>query len=149
MLEKSQIIKNVGSNGIALAINVAVGIFLSPFILHRLGDAAFGIWVLIFSITGYYGLFDLGIRSSLVRYVSIAKAVGDHEYLGKVISTSVCSYTVIGALALLITIAVGINVDRFFRTPPESHGTARWLLLLVAPRSPLAFRLGSREECSK
>jgi O-antigen/teichoic acid export membrane protein len=141
-LEKSQVIKNVSSNGIALAITVVVGIFLSPFILHRLGDAAFGIWVLIFSITGYYGLFDLGIRSSLVRYVSKAKAIGDQQYLGKVISTSVCSYSVIGALALVITIVVGINVDRFFRIPPEFQSTARWLLLLVGTSVSLGFPLG-------
>jgi hypothetical protein len=63
-------VKNVGSSWSALATNVLVGIFLSPFILHRLGDAAYGIWVLIFSVTGYYGLFDLGIRSSIIRYIS-------------------------------------------------------------------------------
>lgn len=77
--EKTQILKNVGSSWTALGINVIVGVFLSPFILHRLGDAAFGIWVLIFSITGYYGLFDLGIRSSIVRYVSKYTATGDRE----------------------------------------------------------------------
>src|SRR5229473_4545058 len=98
-LEKLQIVKNVSSNWVALAINVVVGIFLSPFILHRLGDAAFGIWVLIFSITGYYGLFDLGIRSSIVRYVSQAKAADDLEYAGRLVNTSLFSYTCIGAFA--------------------------------------------------
>ena len=39
-LEKRQILKNVGSSWFALAVNVIVGIFLSPFILHHLGDAA-------------------------------------------------------------------------------------------------------------
>jgi len=67
-LDKVEILKNVGSSWFALGVNVLVGIFLSPYILHRLGDEAFGLWVLIFSITGYYGLFDLGIRSSIVRY---------------------------------------------------------------------------------
>src|SRR5271157_5545919 len=112
--ERTQILKNVGSSWSALAINVLVGIFLSPFILHRLGDAAFGIWVLIFSITGYYGLFDLGIRSSIVRYISKAKASGDLNYASKVISTSLFSYTCIGAFALVITVLVSLYVDRFF-----------------------------------
>ena len=79
--EKIQFINNVGSSWFALGINVAVGIFLSPFILHRLGDSAFGIWVLIFSITGYYGLFDLGIRSSIVRYASKFAATDDNKEL--------------------------------------------------------------------
>ena len=54
-INKRRIIKNVGSSWFSLSTDVAVGIFLSPFILHRLGDTAFGVWILIFSITGYYG----------------------------------------------------------------------------------------------
>src|SRR5882762_7953282 len=65
---KVRALKNVASSWAGLAVNVAVGFFLSPFILHHLGDEAFGLWVLIFSLTGYYGLFDFGIRSSLIRY---------------------------------------------------------------------------------
>ncbi len=141
-LEKLQIIKNVSSNGIALGTNVLVGIFLSPFILHRLGDAAFGIWVLIFSITGYYGLFDLGIRSSVVRYVSKATATGDMEYASRIISTSLFSYTCIGAFVLLITVLVSVNIDTVFSIPAEFHATTRWLLLMVGSAVSLGFPLG-------
>jgi hypothetical protein len=73
-------------------------------ILHRLGDHAFGIWARIFSITGYYGLFDLGIRSSIVRYVSKARATGDLNYASKVISTSLLAYTCIGIFTFVITL---------------------------------------------
>src|SRR6266404_3607404 len=128
-VELVQIVKNVSSSWIALGTNVLVGIFLSPFILHRLGDAAFGIWVLIFSITGYYGLFDLGIRSSVVRYVSKAKASGDLNYASKVISTSLFSYACIGVFAFLITVLVTVYVNRFFHVDEPFQSRARWLLL--------------------
>ena len=78
-INKRQIIKNVGSTWFSLGCDVLVGLLLSPIILHWLGDTAFGIWVLIFSITGYYGLFDLGIRSSVVRYVSKFIATDDDK----------------------------------------------------------------------
>src|SRR5580658_1637146 len=70
LMRKRELIKNVGSGWFSLGVNILVGIFLSPFILHRLGNTAYGAWILVFSVTGYYGLFDLGIRSSIVRYVS-------------------------------------------------------------------------------
>ena len=38
--------------------------------VHLLGDGDYGLWVTVFSLTGYFGLFDQGIRPSLVRYVS-------------------------------------------------------------------------------
>src|SRR5437660_11020704 len=104
--EKTQILKNVGSSWSALATNVAVGIFLSPYILHRLGDSAFGIWVLIFSVTGYYGLFDLGIRSSVVRYVSKAKATNDPDYASRVVSTSLLAYSCVGIVTFLVPLVL-------------------------------------------
>src|SRR5580658_11066211 len=97
-LEKKQILRNVGSSWSALAVNVLVGIFLSPFILHRLGDAAFGIWVLIFSLTGYYGIFDFGIRSSIIRYVSKYTATHDLEEVRGLINTAMFTYACVGVL---------------------------------------------------
>jgi O-antigen/teichoic acid export membrane protein len=140
--EKKQILKNVGSSWSALAINVIVGIFLSPFILHRLGDAAFGVWVLIFSITGYYGLFDLGIRSSIIRYVSKYTATDDREKLNGFINTALFSYTGIGVVSMVLTTLLSSSVERFFKIPPEMHSQARILLLMVGASVSLGFPLG-------
>jgi O-antigen/teichoic acid export membrane protein len=140
--EKTQILKNVGSSWSALATNVAVGIFLSPFILHRLGDAAYGIWVLIFSITGYYGLFDLGIRSSIIRYVSKYTATGDGEKLTRFVSTALLSYTGIGLVSMALTASLSSSVEHLFRIPPELHSQARLLLLIVGASVSLGFPLG-------
>jgi O-antigen/teichoic acid export membrane protein len=140
--ERKRILKNVSSSWFALGINVITGIFLSPFILHRLGDAAFGIWVLIFSVTGYYGLFDLGIRSSIVRYVSKFTATNDLEDLAKLVNTSLFSYGCIGAVSLLITLGLSFYFDSIFKIPGELQATARWLLLMVGASVGLGFPLG-------
>src|SRR6202453_3401341 len=122
-LEKRQILKNVGSSWSALGINEIVGIFLSPFILRHLGDAAFGIWVLIFSVTGYYGLFDLGIRSSIVRYVSKYLATGSKDDLAKLINTTLFGYSCIGMLCLVLTGVLAFFVNTLFRIPAEFHSS--------------------------
>src|ERR1700686_2594274 len=141
-LDKIQIVKNVGSSWVSLGVNIATGIFLSPFILHRLGDVGFGIWVLIFSLTGYYGLFDLGIRSSIVRYVSKFSATNDKEHLARLINTSLFGYSCVGALSMVITLAGCLYVDRMFRIPVEFYSTARWLLLIVGTSVAVGFPLG-------
>src|SRR5258708_37975761 len=119
-LEKLQIIKNVGSSWFSLGVNILVGVLLSPFILHRLGDTAFGIWVLIFSFTGYYGIFDFGIRSSIIRYVSKYMATRDVDEVSGLINTAMFTYTCVGVLSLLITLVGCLCVDRFFRIEPEA-----------------------------
>lgn len=141
-LEKIQIIKNVGSSWFALGINILVGIFLSPFILHRLGDTAFGIWVLIFSVTGYYGIFDFGIRSSIIRYVSKYTATRDVEEVNRLINTAIVTYTGIGVASVLITMVGCLYVDRWFHIAPEFQSTARWLLFMVGISVALSFPLG-------
>ncbi|MGD1216041.1 MAG: flippase [Terriglobales bacterium] len=140
--QKLQIIRNVGSSWSALAVNVAVGIFLSPFILHRLGDAAFGVWVLIFSVTGYYGLFDLGIRSSIIRYVSKYTATDDREKLTQFVNTALFSYTGIGVVSMGLTALLSSSVEHLFKIPPEMHSQARLLLLMVGASVSLGFPLG-------
>jgi O-antigen/teichoic acid export membrane protein len=141
-MRRIEMFKNVGSSWFSLGVNILVGIFLSPFILHRLGDTAFGIWVLIFSVTGYYGLFDLGIRSSVIRYVSTYTAAGDQEGLARLINTSLATYTGIGTVAMMVTLACSLFVDRLFRIPPEFLTTARWLFLMVGAAVAFGFPTG-------
>jgi len=139
---KGQILKNVGSSWSALGVNVLVGIFLSPYILHRLGDDAFGVWILIFSVTGYYGLFDLGIRSSIVRYVAKYSTTDEHDELNRLVNTAMFSYSGIGALAMAVTLIAAYYVNSIFRIPAEFVVTARWLLLMVGAAVSLGFPLG-------
>src|SRR4030088_3011079 len=125
-LEKIQILKNISSSWFALGANILMGVFLSPFILHQLGDAAFGIWVLIFSVTGYYGIFDLGIRSSVIRYISKLTAVEDKEGLAKFFNTSLATYTFIGLATTVVTVIASRYVGSMFQIDPSFLPTAHW-----------------------
>jgi O-antigen/teichoic acid export membrane protein len=140
--DKLVIVKNVGSSWFALGTNVLVGIFLSPFILHHLGDEAFGLWILIFSVTGYYGLFDLGIRSSIVRYVAKYSATNESDELNRLINTAMFGYTGIGLFAMLVTLAASFYVSSIFRIPADFVRTARLLFLMVGTSVALGFPLG-------
>jgi O-antigen/teichoic acid export membrane protein len=139
---KLRVLKNATSSWAGLAVNVAVGFFLSPFILHHLGDEAFGLWVLIFSLTGYYGLFDFGIRSSLIRYVSKFQATGDREQLARLINTSLFSYTCLGLILMVPTVVGSIYVDRLFHIPAAFMRDGRILFFMVGTSLALGFPLG-------
>jgi O-antigen/teichoic acid export membrane protein len=141
--DKVALFKNVGSSWFALGVNIVVGILLSPYILHHLGDDAFGLWVLIFSITGYYGLFDLGIRSSIVRYVATYSAIHDNEELNRLISTALLTYSGIGAIAILITLTGSYYLSSIFpKIEPDFLYTARLLFLIVGSAVALGFPVG-------
>lgn len=139
---KSQILKNVGSGWFSLAVNVVTGFFLTPYIIRHLGDDAFGLWILIFSVTGYYGLFDLGIRSSIVRYIAKYSATEQHDEMNRLINTAMLSYGGIGAVAMLVTLLATYYIRIFHGIHTDSVATARWLLLMVGSSVSLGFPLG-------
>src|ERR1700736_1202792 len=131
MSVKTRALINVASSWGGLGMSIAVGFFLSPFILHHLGDDAFGLWILIYSFTGYYGIFDFGIRSSLVRYVSKFQATGDKDQLARLINTSLFTYSCLALVLMVPTVLGGYYVDRLFHIPPSFLPQARILFLMV------------------
>jgi O-antigen/teichoic acid export membrane protein len=139
---KNRALKNVASNWAGLAVNIGVGFFLSPFILHHLGDEAFGLWVLIFSFTGYYGIFDFGIRSSLIRYVSKFQATGEKDQLARLVNTSLFTYSCLGLVLVVTTALGGLYVDRLFHVSSAFLKDARILFLMVGYSVALGFPLG-------
>ena len=140
-VEKIAIIKNIGSSWLGLVVNMATGLVVSPYILHKLGDEAFGLWALVFSISGYYGLFSMGIRSSVVRYVARFKALEDRDQLLRVINTSLFAYTCIGAVALLVTLILAWFLPRMIHLQASSVTTAKILFLMVGASVAIGFPL--------
>jgi O-antigen/teichoic acid export membrane protein len=139
---KTRALINVASSWGGLGVNIAVGFFLYPFILHHLGDEASGLWTLIYSLTGYYGIFDFGIRSSLIRYVSKFQATGDKDELARLINTSLFTYTCVGLFLVIPTTLGGLYVDRLFHIPPSFLKDAEILFLMVGYSMALGFPLG-------
>src|ERR1700687_3337874 len=74
-----RIAQNILSNWFALVVATAVGFFLSPYVVHHLGNLAYGVWVLVSSLVAYINLLDLGLQSAVVRFVSKGVAQENHD----------------------------------------------------------------------
>ena len=57
-----------------LFANVAVALYMMPFLVHALGDRWYGMWTLVATFMGYYGYLDFGLSVSVQRF--IAGAIG-------------------------------------------------------------------------
>lgn len=95
------LLRNVLSNWSALLVASVVNFALSPFIVHHLGNNAYGAWVLLNSLVGYLGLVDLGVRAAVTRYVASLHARGHHEAAGRVASTALSVFLGAGSVAIL------------------------------------------------
>ncbi len=138
---KLQAVKNVTATWIGLAMHAVVGLFLSPFILHRLGDEAFSLWILIFAVTGYFGLLDFGIRSSIVKYTAKFLATNDDEQLSRYLSTSLAFYSTTALIILLLTVTGSFYLHLLFKIPAELFDSERILFLLAGTSVAITFPL--------
>ena len=53
-------------------VTTAVGLWLTPFLLHHIGEHDYGLWLLTTQVTAYLLLLDLGVVALLPREVALA-----------------------------------------------------------------------------
>lgn len=118
---------------------MVVSIILTPLILHRIGDEQYGLWALVFSFAGYYTIFDFGLRSAVIRYVSRFYATKNYEQLTRYVNTVLFLFVYVALLLLLGTFACSWYVISIFRISPDLQSTARILFLIVGSMFALQF----------
>lgn len=123
--------RNVVSNWAGFIFASVVNFFLSPFVVHHLGNSAYGVWVLMGSLTGYLGLLDLGVRSAVTRYVAKFHTQSDHQKASRVTSSALAIFTAAGVLAISVSLVLVILVVPYFHIPEAYQAAARIVLLLT------------------
>lgn len=136
------VLRNVVTNYLRYLLAGLIGFLVTPVLVHGLGDSGYGLWVTVFSLTGYFGLFDQGIRPSLVRYVARDRALDDREGLDRTLSTALALYTLVGVVTLGATLVVAAGFANVLRIEPGQVAEARQVILLAGLSIALGFPLG-------
>jgi O-antigen/teichoic acid export membrane protein len=122
--------------------NMAVGFFLSPFILHRLGDVAVGVWMMAISAVAYLSLLDLGMQSSVLRFVSKGHTQKNHQGASEALSAALWVRLQISALALMLSIGLAIVFPHVVKVPAELASEARKAVLLIGLTTAITMSVG-------
>lgn len=141
-LRLRHIARNILFNWIGTIASLAVGFFLSPFILHRLGDLAYGVWVLAVSTVAYLSLLDMGMQSSVLRYVSKGHTQGDHKGASDALSAALWVRLRISAAVLLLSAVLAILFPVLFKVPPTLAFDARCAVMLIGITMSLSMSIG-------
>jgi O-antigen/teichoic acid export membrane protein len=89
--------RNAKYNAIGFIFPVAVSLFTTPYIVHKLNTDIYGIYVLAISLMGMLSFLDLGFGQGIIKFVSHYEAKNDFKRINEIINTS-----------LLINIAMGL-----------------------------------------
>lgn len=119
-------------NWLSLGLNFGVSFVVTPIIIHKLGAVGFGMWALIQSFSGYYGLVNLGLASALQRFVSRDLAKGDRDSLQQTVGSAVAFFSGTGLLVLLAALLLRAPAVGFFDIPAADAPAFGATLLLCA-----------------
>jgi len=143
MSEARRHIRNLMANWICVGGTLLTLFFLSPFVVHTLGKVEYGIWSLLTVLTGYMGIFDLGVRASTGRYVILYHGRQDHERVDETIRTSLTFFSLAGLLVVAAGFAIGIGFPTFFPSSPKAYHTLVAVLLPILALNIWASMMGA------
>lgn len=131
MKGSSKLLKNVFSNWAGFVFNAVIAFFLSPFVVHSLGNTYYGIWVIMMQLTGYLGILELGVRSSIVKYVAEYAARDEKTKLNQIVSSAVSIYFIIALASLLASALIAGLFSLFFKVENASLHTVRVIVVIT------------------
>lgn len=125
------ILRSIASNWGRYVFSVGLAFFLAPYVVWHLGNAGYGVWSLVVSLTGYLGLFDLGVRGAVTRYVARFHAQADHSRSSEVASAAMAIFLATGMAAVFVSGLLAVLVLGRMNLPTQYQFSARLVLLLI------------------
>ena len=105
---------NAASAWVGVVANSLIGILLTPFILGHIGKTGYGIWALVASFTGYYGLLNMGLNSAVTRYIARYAGQREHQRINETLNTAISFLGCTGTLVFLASFLLAAPLARVF-----------------------------------
>ena len=135
-------------NWVGVALNIAIGLLLSPYIIRKLGPERYGIWVLVFTLVDYLWFFDLGFNTSVTQFVAKYRARNEPDQINRVINTGLvyfCCVAIVFALATLLVAWRGVGLFKI--VDPLNREDFRIVILIVGLGWAINFPLHFFSSC--
>lgn len=138
-MPESRLRRFVGGLGLGYLhtiLTVAVGLWLTPFLLRYLGSHDYGLWLLGAQVLVYLALMDVGIVQLVPRDIAVAagRANGDHSEI----------QTIVGQTARLVlwqVIPVAFAGTLVVWLLPQEWAPLRWPMAIVVLTFVITFPL--------
>lgn len=141
----AKLVRNTLAGGVGSVLGIIVGLFLTPFMIARLGLTAYGVWTLSLTLAfsgGYGSLADLGVEGATVRFVAEATADEDLESINTTVSSTLLLLCAVAAVLTPVAVLLARPLVSLFGVPHELDDAAVVCFALVG--ASLAFELPAR-----
>lgn len=127
-----RLFRNTLLSGVSTLYILLIGLVVVPIHIDRLGQEAYGVWVLVVSFSlsgGFLSLADLGLQQSLVKFVAGAPT---REEIGRYVRSALAIFSGLTVLAVLVLAALSWLGPGVFEVPADLKPALRVLFWLLA-----------------
>ncbi|MEO8211511.1 MAG: glycosyltransferase, partial [bacterium] len=119
-----KVIKNTLYYILFQLVGFLIPLILTPFIISKIGEVQYGIYVLILGFIGIFGLFDLSISSSFIIFISRSHVNKDYLSLNKYFNTGFLFYIFFSLLIVSGGYFFSRQILSLLNIPPELFETS-------------------------
>jgi O-antigen/teichoic acid export membrane protein len=129
-------------NTLGMVAHMATGFLVAPFLINKLGDTTYGLWIIIASLTGYFAVLDLGVLGSVGRNVSFCQARGDVSGINQIVNTALLYLGVVAIVSVGCVYIIACHISSFITI--EVNQTSNTFISILLVGVSFAFQLPSQ-----
>ena len=122
---------------LASLIPVASNLAMTPLLTRTLGTTEFGLWASLVAVLGSVQLVDLGVGSSLFRFMAVAQKRDGRSGCARYVAAAVLYYFVFAALCLLVLLPWHATLYAFISARTSSPDQTVLVFLCLIALTPI------------
>ncbi|WP_375177131.1 lipopolysaccharide biosynthesis protein [Marinobacter mobilis] len=119
-------------------VSIVAGLIMMPLMIRLLGEDLYGIWIVIGSIIGSLYLFDIGMASSVTRFISFALSRNDQQQATKVVSTAFAIYSCLALIVFTASVIIAF-LSGYIVENPDNTRLVQMLIIIVGMNVAVEF----------
>jgi O-antigen/teichoic acid export membrane protein len=129
-------------NVLATFWGIIVAFLLTPYLVNKIGEDHYGLYMLLMSVAGLMGIVNLGLGEATVRYVSLYYSRSDIDGINRVVGSTLLTYLLTGIIAGCFLFFFAENISGWLSVSNDDKELSVSIIKLTAFNFGLSFIIG-------
>lgn len=125
--------KNVTASFLIKGMTIIISLILIPLTINYVNAERMGVWLTLYSMVIWLGLFDIGLGNGMKNKLTEAKAMGNNELAQKYVSTTYVIFSLIALFISILFLIINPLIDwiKVFKVPISYHHEISILIKII------------------
>ncbi len=99
---------------VLIVVNTLYGLLFTPFLISKLGMSQYGVFKIISSLSASITVFDLGVGTTTLRYISKFRAEKDYKQINNFYAMSMVESAILSAIISVVCVGIYFSLDSLY-----------------------------------